>query len=463
MIEASNLGSLADLPTALLDAPARQGPPGAGELTNAMLITWYSRPDLHRKFELSSADGRNRFRRWCLSAMGRHGRQTRLLRTSWRFAWRTLLHEGRAGTAGVNLVGYARGVLGMGEHVRMSARAMSAADVPAGIADFTLGLGTRRQSLDTRLPRLRWPRHRCNLFHINADQMPRAYWHLGGEWFGERYNIGYWAWELAKWPAEWTPAIGTVDEIWAPSRFVRDALTPATHKPVQWMPLCVELPPVRQVPRSEIGADDDDYLFVFTLDCHSHFERKNPLAIVRAFRTAFPSTEKAKLIIKGMNADVCADKWRLLVAEAAADSRIRIIDAVWPRYKVLGLVQSCDAYVSLHRSEGFGRGPAEAMLLGKAVIATNYSGTADFCREDNALLVDYSLVAVGPDSYVAAEGQAWADASVECAARQMRALFDDRALGPRLGERGQQTISDEFSSTTIGARYRARLLELGMI
>jgi glycosyltransferase involved in cell wall biosynthesis len=126
-------------------------------------------------------------------------------------------------------------------------------------------------------------------------------------------------------------------------------------------------------------------------------------------------------------------------------------------------MSSADAYVSLHRSEGFGRTPAEAMLLGKPVIVTDYSGTADFCRKDNALLVDYSLVPVREDSYPAARGQAWADPRVEQAARHMRALFDDRDLGRAIGAKARQTIETELSAAAIGARYRARLAELGLI
>lgn len=451
---------LADLPSSRLDELARRDLPGAGELSNAMLISWFSRPDLQDAFELSRAEDRRRLRRWCLGGESRRGFGRRLRSQLSHLLPPTV---SKPQVSGVNLIGYAEGVLGMGEHVRMSAAAMAEADIPSGIFDFALGLGQRRQTFATRLPRLRSPKHRCNLFHINADQMLRAYWNLGAHFFSRHYNIGYWAWELARWPVEWTPVIGTVDEIWAPSTFVREALAPMTSKPVVRMPLCVELPEVGPMPRSEFGAGDDDYLFAFTFDCHSYMQRKNPLAIVRAFRAAFPAGERARLVIKAMHSDLCVEGWRELVAEAASDDRIRIIDAVWQRDLVLSLIQSSDAYVSLHRSEGFGRGPAEAMLLGKPAIVTNYSGTADFCRSNNALLVDYNLVDVPMGGYVGAAGQVWAEPSVEHAAQHMRALFDDRTLGPRVGAEGRQTISKEFSASAIGHGYRARLIELGMI
>lgn len=458
-----SLQSLADLHTDLLNMPPVDGFLGQSELTNAMLITWFSRRDLQQQFDIHTAEGRRRLSQWCLGERDGRNFGQRLLRQAKRFTQDSTRSSGKDAVPGVNLIGYARGILGMGEHLRMSAAAMAAADVPAGIVDFTLGLGSRRQPSDTRLPKLRWPKHRCNLFHINADQMPRTYWHLGHRFFADRYNVGYWAWELAKWPVEWAATLGMVDEIWAPSRFVRDALAPATRKPVEWMPLCIELAPVARMPRSQFGASEDDYLFVFTFDCHSYFDRKNPLAVVRAFRRAFPAGARVRLILKSMHSEVCAAGWDSLLAEVSQDERIHLIDEVWTRERVLALINCCDAYVSLHRSEGFGRGPAEAMLLGKPVIITDYSGTADFCREDNTLLVNYSLVDVAPDRYVNAAGQVWAEPSIEHAAEHMQALFHDRMLGPQIGAKGRQTVSEEFSAVTIGRRYRARLQELGMI
>lgn len=449
---------LVDAPTARLESAWGEAQ-GVRGLSHAMAATWFGRPDLQGAFDLKTEKGLIGFRRWC--GRERHGGG---LRSRAGRAFRRMAGVASGGsTSGVNLVGYAQGVLGMGEHIRMSAWAMRAAAIPCGVVDFTLGLGARRQPLETAVPTLQWPRYRCNLFHINADQMLRTYWHLGSGFFDGHYNIGYWAWELSRWPDQWLAVIATVDEIWAPSKFVRDALAKVTEKPVGWMPLCVELPEVVRRSRAEFGSAADDFLFAFTFDGHSYLDRKNPIALVKAFRAAFRDFEPARLIIKAMNVSVARDAWCRLQREAASDARIILIDEVWTRDKVLSLIAASDAYVSLHRSEGFGRGPAEAMLLGKPVVVTNYSGTADFCRPDNTLLVDYSLVPVEPGSYVAAAGQVWADPSIEHAARHMRALFEDRSLGPRIGAKGRQTIMEEFSSSAVGRLYRERLAEIGMI
>ena len=454
--------SLVELPTELLNEPALLGCPEGGSLTKDMLISWASRPDLQSAFDLHTADGRQGLRSWC-HRQGAGSSIRRLLRRGAQLSRQATMKGSQERALGVNLIGYVEGILGMGEHVRMAAQAMKSAKIPAGGMNFTLGLGNRRQPVDLGIPRLRRPVHRCNLFHINADEMVRTYWHLGPDFFNGHYNIGYWAWELARWPAEWRPLIGLVDEIWAPSRFVRDSLAPETQKPVEWMPLCIEIPNATKRRRSEFGLNDSEYVFLFSFDCHSYLERKNPFAVVRAFKAAFPAAMPARLVVKAMNTDVCRDGWNMLEREASSDRRINLIKDTWPREQMLALLDACDAYVSLHRSEGFGRGPAEAMLLGKPVIVTDYSGTADFCRKDNALLVDYSLVDVNPGSYVHSAGQVWADPSVERAAQHMRSLFDDRTLGPRVGANGRRTISKEFSASAIGQRYRARLVELGVV
>ena len=66
--------------------------------------------------------------------------------------------------------------------------------------------------------------------------------------------------------------------------------------------------------------------------------------------------------------------------------------------------------LSLHRSEGFGLVPAEAMLLGRAVVATGWSGNMDFMDADSAALVGYRLVpARDPRGVFEAPGADWAE------------------------------------------------------
>ena len=83
--------------------------------------------------------------------------------------------------------------------------------------------------------------------------------------------------------------------------------------------------------------------------------------------------------------------------EMAGRSDVFVIDRIMNRAEVTSLIKACDCFVSLHRSEGFGLGPAEAMSLGKPAIITNWSGNVDYMTADNSIAIDYKLVKLGQD------------------------------------------------------------------
>jgi glycosyltransferase involved in cell wall biosynthesis len=232
--------------------------------------------------------------------------------------------------------------------------------------------------------------------------------------------------------------------------------------------------PARKAPpsRAMFHLPEDAYAFLFTFDAGSGVERKNPLAAVKAFRRAFArGTEKAALVLKTRNAaalqaDLERAHWRQVLDLAAGDARIHIMDHTMGAGELAGLQAACDCYVSLHRSEGFGYGPAEAMVVGKPVITTGYSGVTDFCTPETALLVDYTLERVPQDAYPymdAARKYYWAAPDIEAAACQMRKLYEDRNLGESLGQAGRALMLDRYSVAALERRYVERLSALGWI
>ena len=72
--------------------------------------------------------------------------------------------------------------------------------------------------------------------------------------------------------------------------------------------------------------------------------------------------------------------------------------------ELVDLFMCADAYVSLHRSEGFGFGIAESMALGKPVIATAYSGNTDFATAANSFQVGYRLREITTEDHFFDEG-----------------------------------------------------------
>jgi glycosyltransferase involved in cell wall biosynthesis len=252
-----------------------------------------------------------------------------------------------------------------------------------------------------------------------------------------------------------------VDEIWAPSRFIQLAFQEKTKKPVLHMPLCVSLPPFERRSKGFFGLPDNHYLFLFAFDFSSYVDRKNPMGAIRAFHVAFPNrAESVGLVIKVMNVDKRSEKWKQIIKLVNRDPRIFILDVQMSRADVLALFDACDAFISLHRSEGFGRGPAEAMLMGKPVIATNYSGNTDFMNEGNSYPVRYDLVPVGEGEYPFAHGQVWAEPDISDAAVNMRAIADDPDAAARKGFVARQFIQDNFSPCVIGEKYLKRITEI---
>ncbi|TCZ52612.1 glycosyltransferase [Roseicella aquatilis] len=270
------------------------------------------------------------------------------------------------------------------------------------------------------------------------------------------HRIAYWYWELETVPDYWRQVAEEVDEVWTATRFVGDALRKCLDKPVHVVMPGLRLPPFTPRPRRYFGLPENRFTFLFVFHMMSIMERKNPHALIRAFRQAFGGDDTVSLVLKTTNGDRHPKLMQELQA-AAEDAGVTLIDAVYTQDETLSLMQACDCYVSLHRSEGLGLTMAEAMLLGKPVIATGYSGNLDFMNAGNSLLVDYELVQLGQAVPPYDAEACWADPSVEHAAELMRRVHDDPGLAARLGRRARADLLDLGSSEAAGERIAARL------
>jgi glycosyltransferase involved in cell wall biosynthesis len=488
--------------------PAAEGP-DAAPLTPAMLAVWHARPDLRVAFDISVARGRRDFRAWyemqvatpadrrvpdrigTFTAWRRRGMawararlparvrrravaarhilaaaRARLRVTVGRSRRRGMPPE-RAATAadrpGVRIVGNVTGESGMGNSLRAFATACAAAGVPHALVDSRVRHPSRQVALETGGSAAADANLRANILYMPLDQVGHALASLGAPAFTGRCNILVPFWELATCPAEWGHAAAFVDEIWAPTRFVAAAVAPLSAR-VLHLPPCVPEPRPKPLERAAFGLPRDAFLFFFSFDFFSFPERKNPLAAVAAFRAAFPrGSEPAGLIISAMNADARSPYWRRLRVAVDGDPRIRLLAGRRPHDEVLGLCQLADCYLSLHRAEGFGYGPAEAMLLGKPTVLTAYSGPLDYATSDNACLVDFTLVPVAAGAYAHHEGRVWAEPDIMHAAWHMRRLVDSPSLARALGDAGRDTIRAHHAPPRVGECVRERLQRIGVL
>lgn len=361
---------------------------------------------------------------------------------------------------GVNLIGYARGQFGIGEDVRMAALAMQAAGIPFAVHNIEPGREVCQGDdslsalITDKLP------YAINMFCTTGFETARLAAMEGSRLFDGRRSIGYWPWELPMWPKEWWHAYNLIDEVWASSRYTYQAYVDSSPKPVRHMPMAVTVEATAGMTRRDFGLPDGRFLFTFSFDMLSSVARKNPDACINAFRRAFPrGDEPVGLVVKVMRASPENALWQGLVEDARLDARIVIISETLSRPAVLDLYRACDAFVSLHRAEGFGRGIAEAMMLGKPVIVTGYSGNMDFTVSGTAALVDHRLRPVAADEYPFGTGLLWAEPDVEHAAWWMRRLVEDVSLRDRLARQGRDLATATYSPSVVGAGYAAVLRE----
>lgn len=370
---------------------------------------------------------------------------------------------------GVLLVGHPYAILGRAEDIRTVACSLDAVRIPFAMRNL-LGEYGRQWAKFHRdfsfLDRIDdTATFRANLFVLNANEMETA-WQLQGDTFRSgHYNIGYWAWELSRFPSAWIPAFAGLHEIWAPSRFIQQAIGEIADIPVIWMPLAVQ-PNCSHTPtRALLGLPKDKFLFLFFFDFRSFVARKNPWDIIRAFHLAFKhDNSNVRLVIKinGME-DRPGDYQDFLASEFLDDPRLILINRVMADWEIYGLMSQCDCFISLHRSEGFGRGLAEAMYMGKPVIATGYSGNLDYMNQSNCCLVDHRLIPVHSVDYPFGQGQFWAEPDVDMAAAYMRRVSEDENFAQNIGQTGADYIRRHHSYSAVGKRYRRRLEMLGLV
>jgi glycosyltransferase involved in cell wall biosynthesis len=362
---------------------------------------------------------------------------------------------------GANLLGYARGEFGLGESLRAYAHSLEHAQYPFTIFNFDVGTASsqRDHSMDVHIADTL--RYAANIFFINADQMPIACKVLGKQTFAGHYNIGLWLWELKIFPRDWRCAFELVDEVWAPTTFVRDAIGAATGKPVLRMPLAVEPQAPVGMDRACFGLPQDEFVFLFSFDFNGFASRKNPEAVIAAFRLAFGGgAHKVRLLLKSSSGQRFHERLEALQHDIADDPRIELRDGFLSREEMSGLQNAADCFVSLHRAEGFGLGLAECMYFGKPVIATGYSGNMDFMDHANSLPVDYRMIPLRDGDYPYWQGQHWADPDVAHAARLMRQVYEHRDLARRIGGNAATSIRRSHSHASCAAAITQRLQDI---
>lgn len=362
----------------------------------------------------------------------------------------------KAGIApfGINLIGYFREPHSVGHVARLFADRLYDCGIPFTIYDIS-----ERPDQDTEkdiahiLPyfssECAYP---VNIFFINADQIGR-FINQDGRYNGKK-NIALWAWEFESGFEKYKGSFKGLDGVIYFSEFALNVFRRYAPQTCEISKITAPffqdwgaLAPISDV-RKKYGIHKDDFVFFFNFDFNSSYNRKNPESTVRAFGSVLKDEARAKLMIKTTNAASHRDKkerFDNMLDTLGIKRQVIWIDEIMDRAGVMSLVNACDAYVSLHRGEGFGLGMLEAMSMWKPVIASDYSGNREFMNASNALPVKCELADCDDDFAHYKDVEKWAAPDENEAAEYMKKLYFDRDFGLAVGEKAALSVSRQFS------------------
>jgi glycosyltransferase involved in cell wall biosynthesis len=293
-----------------------------------------------------------------------------------------------------------------------------------------------------------------------ASETPLTMLSLGLD-LSNYFNIGYWAWELNELPDVFCSGLDIFQENWTISNFCTKAFEKRSRVPVLTVPLHTgNKRKLIQYDRHHFNIDENVYLFMIAYDCNSFVSRKNPHAAVEAFLEAFtPEDRRVGLLLKTVYSDNHKEHIEELLETLSLYANIYHVDQYLSDDEMESLIRVSDTFVSLHRAEGFGNLPLEAMALGTSVISTAWSGNMEYMNHMNTALVGYNMIPVNGEyvGSIPGDNLVWADPDISEASAHMRRMVSDKAWRDKLIKNGKYTADECYNATNVGKIMRDRL------
>lgn len=258
-------------------------------------------------------------------------------------------------------------------------------------------------------------------------------------------RIGYSMWETSRIPdsdehpfGDWVAPSNEMDALFVPSQHSKQVFEESGVKvPIAVVPYGIDTDEWEYIDRPE----RDTFTVVQYGDLSS---RKGPIEAVQAFQRAFPREMDVRLVLKTFRKLGSAKG----ILPSFRDSRIEVIDSMWSRNQLRGLLARADAFIWLSRGEGFGLPPLQAALTGLPVITTTHTGMAEYYDGKFFYGVGSSGTSEAP------LGGEWYETDVEQAAEQLRKVYDDRKAARRRGKSASTYTRKKFGLDS----YRDRLV-----
>jgi glycosyltransferase involved in cell wall biosynthesis len=363
----------------------------------------------------------------------------------------------------ITLVGNPFESIGRSEHLRTIWRALGTASIQASIYDVYGHVPESAVAAEMGHRVVSEVSHGIRIFHLNGIEIHSALNKIDERqpgFLARGYNIVAPVWELPRYPNVWARELDRFDEIWAPTEFVETALRSAVSVPLFRLHNACEPHISKFLDRSNFKIPEDAFVILNFFDLRSFASRKNPWAVIEAFGRLIAARPAANvhLVLKlnygAADPSVVAD---IMKRTSWFRNCVTVFDKTFTDNETKNLIRCCDCFLSLHRSEGFGRGPAEAMFFGKPVVATGWSGNMDYMDENVSYPIRFALIPVMEGEYPHFEEQVWADPDISEAADVLIRIVDNPALGRAQGKRAARHMQRTFSDATLGETYRRRL------
>ena len=360
---------------------------------------------------------------------------------------------------GVNFFGPSETADGIGRAASLNLQCLS--DTEFGIEKFVLSRPVALQktnqlvitdALVKSLP------YKINYFHFSARWVPHYFAQLSAGALDGFHNIGYWMCEVPGIPEQWAKQFRFFDEVWTGSAFCQQAMSRSSNIPILLMPHPIEMFPVTdRMKDRRNGVYCGAFSFLTVANVYSDAERKNILFTVRAFLNAFGDRHDVQLVLKISNLEYDPLLEAKLKSICEKHLNVKVLPGYVENEVINGLYDQTDAYVSLHRAEGFGFTISDAISRGIPVITTGYSGNVDFCDRADTMLVDYKLREIGHERLRYKKEAIWAEPDMASATRGLAEMVERYGERLMLADHAKIRVNQDFSLRRVSTLMQARL------
>jgi glycosyltransferase involved in cell wall biosynthesis len=274
-------------------------------------------------------------------------------------------------------------------------------------------------------------------------------------------------WECGCLPRRWIERIQqNVDELWVPSRFVRDIFRKCgvDGKRIAVIPNGVDTKVFRPEGESWRPAQVRGFVFLFV---GGMIARKGADLVLEAYRWAFREREDVTLVFKDIGSNSYYRSVSLLPRvrqiTQKKGARVVVLTEELEDRKLAALYRGCDVLVAPYRGEGFCFPLAEALACGKPVITTAEGPSQEFCTPGCAYLIPARTIRLPsvPTWFGELAGECtWFEPDLEELAHWMRHAYEHREEAALRGARGVDRIRPALDWTTVTAKYLERVAAL---